>query len=255
VTTSETSATSYDRGEAGTVGWRPAGEPGHRPGAVHPHAPGGGDLYGRALLSRLPGSGISQSGWLVRDDDGVVRPLDAALDRWLGPCDDADRTVLDRCTGATLDVGCGPGRLAAELSRSGVLAVGIDVNDVALQMTHDRGGAAVHADLFGGVPDQVRWGTLVLLDGNLGIGGDPARLFARCAELLVSGGRLLVEVEAPGRGRGRGLRRLENSAEVGPWFPWATLDVDGVTAAAASTSLVLRESWSAGDRWFAALTA
>jgi len=255
VTASETSAMSCDRDGTATIGWRPRSEPGHRPGSGHTHAPGDGDLYGRALLSRLPGGRVRQSGWHVRDGDGVARPLDAALDRWLGPCDDADRTVLDRCTGATLDVGCGPGRLSAELRRSGVQAVGIDVNDVALQMTHDRGGAAVHADLFGRIPDRVRWATLVLLDGNLGIGGDPARLFTRCAELLVPGGQLLVETEAPGQGQGPGRRRLENTTEVGPWFPWATLDVEGVTAAAASTSLVLRESWSAGDRWFAALTA
>jgi SAM-dependent methyltransferase len=254
VTASETSAMSCDRDGTTAVGWRSPSEPGHRLGSGHTHAPGSGDLYGRALLSRVPDRGVRQSGWRVRDGDGVVRPIDAALDRWLGPCDDADRTVLDRCTGATLDVGCGPGRLAAELRTSGVLAVGIDVNDVALQMTHDRGGAAVRADLFGRVPGQVRWGTLVLLDGNLGIGGDPARLLARCAELLVPGGQLLVEVEAPGEGRGAGRRRLENTTEVGPWFPWATLDVAGVTAAAASTPMVLRESWSAGDRWFAALT-
>lgn len=254
MTASETSAMSCDRDRTGTIGWRPPSEPGHRLGSEHTHVPGQGDLYGRALLSRLPSSGKRQSGWRVRDGDGVARPLDAALDRWLGLCDDADQTVLDRCTGATLDVGCGPGRLSAELRRSGVQAVGIDVNEVALQMTYDRGGAAVRADLFGGVPDQVAWGTLVLLDGNLGIGGDPTRLFARCAELLVPGGQLLVETEAPGGGQGRGRRRLENSTEVGPWFPWATLDVKGVTAAAASTPLVLRESWSAGDRWFAALT-
>ena len=250
MTPSETPAVQTSREEAGTVGWRPPSAAGHRLG--HPHGSSQADLYGRALLSRLHGGGDTESGWRVRDGDGVVRSLDAALDRWLGSCDAADRTVLDRCTGATLDVGCGPGRLVAERRSPGVLSVGIDVNDVAVQITRDRGGAAVRADVFGPVLEQIDWETLVLLDGNLGIGGDPARLFGRCAELLAPGGVLVVETEAPGRGRGRGRRRLESATEVGQWFPWATLDPDGVVA---STSLVLRETWSADDRWFVALTA
>jgi SAM-dependent methyltransferase len=213
------------------------------------------DLYGRALLSRQAAGGRDGSGWRVRDDDGAVRCLDAALDRWLGPCDAADRTVLDRCSGPTLDVGCGPGRLVAELRRPGVPSVGIDVNEVAVGMTRERGGTALCADVFGAVPERVRWGTLVLLDGNLGIGGDPVRLFDRCARLLESGGQLVVETEAPGRGRGLGRSRLENGAEAGQWFPWATLDVAGATACAASASLQLREVWSEADRWFVALTA
>ena len=253
MTPSDTPAVSCSRDEAGPVGWRPPSAPGHRLG--HSHGSGQADLYGRALLSRLHESEDTESGWRVRDGEGVVRSLDAALDRWLGPCDAADRTVLDRCTGATLDVGCGPGRLVAERRSPGVLSVGIDVNDVAVQITRDRGGAAVRADVFGPVLEQIHWDTLVLLDGNLGIGGDPARLFGRCAELLAPGGELVVETEAPGCGRGRGRRRLENTSEVGQWFPWATLDADGVTAYAAPASLVLRETWSVENRWFAALTA
>ena len=56
-------------------------------------------MYGHALSHR-PGS----ARFRVRDDAGRVRLLDAALDRWLGECDDADRTVLDRCSGATTPV-------------------------------------------------------------------------------------------------------------------------------------------------------
>jgi SAM-dependent methyltransferase len=250
VTPSETPAISCSRDET-PVGWRTPSAPGHRLGHPHGHQ---GDLYGRALLARLH-DGEAESGWRVRDGDGVARSLDAALDRWLGGCDAADRTVLERCAGATLDVGCGPGRLVAERRSPGVLSVGIDVNEVAVQITRDRGGAAVRADVFGPVLEQIDWETLVLLDGNLGIGGDPARLFARCAELLAPGGSLVVETEAPGRGRGPGRRRLENAGEVGPWFPWATLDPEGVVACAAPAALLPRETWSADDRWFVALTA
>lgn len=256
MTTSEPTALSRSCDDAGTIGWRPPSSPGHRLGSRHPYGAGQPtDLYGRALLSRLRGGEDTESGWRVRDGDGAVHSLDADLDRWLGPCDAPDRTVLNRCTGPVLDIGCGPGRLVAELRSPGVLAVGIDVNDVAVQLTRDRGGAAVRADIFSPVPDRIQWCTLLLLDGNLGIGGDPARLFGRCAELLAPGGQLVLEAEAPGCGHDRGRRRLENTVEAGLWFPWATLDVDAVAAYAATSSLVLRESWSAGGRWFAALTA
>jgi SAM-dependent methyltransferase len=219
----------------------------HRPRVPHPT-----DLYGRALMSRL--AGRTNQNWRVRHSDGTVRCLSAALDLWLGPCDDADRSVLARCAGSTLDVGCGPGRLVSALRGTGRAVLGIDVNEVAVRLTRNRGGTAVRADVFGPVPGERRWDTVVLLDGNLGIGGDPVRLFARCARLLAPGGRLLVEGAAPGKASGIGRRRLENDAEFGPWFPWAGLTVGGIAAAATATALRVDETWSEGSRWFTALS-
>lgn len=243
MTTSEISAPRV-RGEIDPTRVRAMFAPGRRP-----------DMYGRALLSRRPDRAAGAPGFRVRDGEGRVRALDDALDRWMGPCDAADRTVLDRCAGLTLDVGCGPGRLVAELHRPDALPLGIDVNEVAVQLTRSRGGAAERADVFGPVPGQRYWHTVVLLDGNLGIGGNPRRLFARCHSLLAPGGQVLVEAAPPRCASGPGRRRLESGDEIGPWFPWATLDVAGVAACAASASLQVRESWSEGDRWFTALTA
>lgn len=228
---------------------RPAlGDRAPEPGVAHD-----GDLYGRALLSRL--AGRTDERWRVRESDGSLRSLAAALDRWIGPCDAADLSVVARCAGATLDVGCGPGRLVAGLRDADHGALGIDVNEVAVRLTRGRGGAAVRADVFGAVPGERRWDTVVLLDGNVGIGGDPVRLLARCADLLSSDGRLLVETSPSGRPSGVVRRRLETDGEIGPWFPWATLDVAGLAATATAVGFRMETTWTVSGRTFAALTS
>jgi SAM-dependent methyltransferase len=42
---------------------------------------------------------------------------------------------------AGLDVGCGPGRLTAALSRAGCYALGLDISTRAVATTRARGGA------------------------------------------------------------------------------------------------------------------
>lgn len=237
----------------------------HRPGAGRLHgrrrpamppwsgAAGVADLYAGALLSRHAGRDGWRRSWRVRTEAGRVHGLDEALDRWLGPCDAADRTVLERCEGPVLDVGCGPGRLVTALHRAGVVALGIDVSDVAVDLTRRNGGQALHRDVFAPVPAEGRWRSVLLIDGNIGIGGDPGRLLRRCAGLAARGAQLLVELEAPGRSGGTVRLRLEGGDEVGPWFSWGRLPVDDVEGCARSASLRVHEVWSEGTRWFATL--
>ncbi|MFB7185523.1 methyltransferase domain-containing protein [Streptomyces sp. NPDC056230] len=47
--------------------------------------------------------------------------------RWCAHPTRADQTLLERCVGPVLDIGCGPGRLCRALLRQGVFALGIDV--------------------------------------------------------------------------------------------------------------------------------
>jgi SAM-dependent methyltransferase len=211
------------------------------------------DVYGQALLSRRRASHLGRGQWRQRDAADRLRPVDRDLDRWLGACDAADRSVLDRCSEPALDVGCGPGRLVAALEQRGVGALGIDVSTVAVDHTRARGGEAVRADVFGPVPAEGRWAAVLLLDGNVGIGGSPARLLRRCGELIALGGQVLVELAPPGRASSPAVLRLESDEDVGPWFRWATLSVDDVDRAAAGAGLQVHETWSEGFRWFAAL--
>jgi SAM-dependent methyltransferase len=129
---------------------------------------------------------------LLRSDGGAVR-LDVA--RWNDSASPEDAWLLDRCSGAVVDLGCGPGRLLTALADRGVQALGIDVSPEAETRCRRRGVPMLRADLFAPLPGEGRWDHVLLADGNIGIGGDPARLLRRADQLLRRGGSVLVETE------------------------------------------------------------
>jgi hypothetical protein len=90
------------------------------------------------------------------------------------------------------------------------------------------------------------------MDGNVGIGGKPTRLFCRVAELLAPGGRLLAEVEGPQVNGGPVTVRVAGP-ELGPWFDWARVSVAEIGCLAAASGFGLHDSWVAEDRWFVEL--
>ncbi len=195
------------------------------------------------------------TGWYVCDEAGRRVPLRRDLERWCGAADAVDLALLGRTAGAVIDVGCGPGRLVVELARQGHSALGVDVSPAAVRLTTAAGGAAVRRSVFDPVPGEGRWGTALLADGNVGIGGDPVALLRRCRGLVEPGGRVLVELEAPGAGCTTVRTWLERGSESTPWFDWAHVGVDAVVRPAAAAGLVLQDTWGAGGRWFASLTS
>lgn len=201
------------------------------------------DLYARGLggTGRL----------LARHEDGTSRPV--PLRCWLDRAGPEDARVLDRARGPVLDLGCGPGRHVAMLARRGVTSLGIDVSPVAVGLARSRGGAACVGDVFGPVPAAGRWRTALLLDGNIGIGGRPARLLRRAAALLAPGGTVLVELDPPGALTGSGKIRLEDGETTSAWFPWAHVAADDVDGVARAAGLHVRDAYTEGDRWFADL--
>lgn len=144
----------------------------------------GADPYANALRT-------GRGPLFLRRSDGWLLPLD--VERWCSDAGSADLSALHRCEGPVLDIGCGPGRLVAELTALGHRALGIDVSEAAVARTRGLGGAALLRSVFDPLPGEGRWGTLLLLDGNIGIGGDPAALLARAADLLGVGGLLIAE--------------------------------------------------------------
>ncbi|WP_216209839.1 class I SAM-dependent methyltransferase [Amycolatopsis aidingensis] len=174
--------------------------------------------------------------------------------RWRRPPAGGDELLLARCTGPTLDVGCGPGRLAGALGERGVLALGIDTSATAVWLTRQRGGVALRRDVFGPLPGEGRWRHVLLADGNIGIGGDPVGLLRRIAELIGASGSALVELEPPGGGLRHASVRLRGHGADGGWFSWAWLGADAISVVARRAGL--RVAWAAthGRRWFVELT-
>ncbi|MDG4830693.1 class I SAM-dependent methyltransferase [Solwaraspora sp. WMMD1047] len=193
--------------------------------------------------------------WLVQGD-GVRWRL--PVERWHGPVEPATAAVVARCGGPTLDLGCGPGRLTVALASAGVTAVGVDVSARAVALTRARGAVAVHRDLFDPLPGEGRWRHAVLLDGNIGIGGDPVALLRRCRSLLHPQGTVLVELEPPGTGLWLGYAHVVTTtasgpARLSPAFRWARLGVTAVRDTAATAGLAVREVFRDAGRWFGEL--
>jgi SAM-dependent methyltransferase len=188
---------------------------------------------------------------MLLTSDGAVRYLPGR--RWSAAPDAADRHLLRACRGPTLDIGCGPGRLTAALTGSGVVALGIDTSQLAVRLTISRNAVALCRDVFRPIPGEGNWREALLVDGNIGIGGDPGALLRRVHQLLRPGGRAWVEVEPPGAGLWQGTGRVVPADRPGTAFRWAVVGADAIGALAAAAGFELRDLPEHHGRWFALL--
>jgi SAM-dependent methyltransferase len=187
----------------------------------------------------------------LRTTGGEALALDLA--RWFGSPTAEDRVLLDLAEPPVLDVGCGPGRHVLELARRGHLALGVEASPQAALIAERRGAPVIERSIFDRVPGAGRWGSALLLDGSIGIGGQPAVLLGRVRDLLRPRGLVLAEVDPPGTAGRRLTVRMEVGGTAGGWFPWATVGADDVGALAGRAGFDAGRPWCAGRRWFVVL--
>ena len=189
---------------------------------------------------------------MERASTGEVQRLD--LEAWSGPATAEELEMLAGLRPAVLDVGCGPGRIAAALAESGVPALGIDVSPSALRTASDSGAIVLERSVFDPLPGEGRWGTVLLLDGNIGIGGDPLALLRRLRALVHVDGEAVVEVGPPGGALVCDEVRLRCSdSGDGPWVDWAWVGADAVDELGREAGFDVCRADRYGDRFVARL--
>jgi hypothetical protein len=100
------------------------------------------------------------------------------------------------------------------------------------------------------VPGEGRWPTVLVLDGNVGIGGDVAGLLARLAGLMAPGGSVIVEASSGDVDEVLEVRFQTTDGPIGTWFPWAVVGSAAVIRYARPAGLLSVDQWSAGGRVF-----
>ncbi len=192
---------------------------------------------------------------VLRTRGGVAIPLEVG--RWRADPDTVELALVVGLAEPVLDIGCGPGRIVAALGAAGRLAMGVDTSPAAVTEARRRGATVLERSVFDHLPGEGRWGSAVLFDGNIGIGGQPVDLLRRVRGLLRPGGQAVVEVEPPGTGSEALIVRVEEDCVpgggggVGPWFPWAKVGADDFATLAAEAGFVPTGFTVAHERWFA----
>jgi hypothetical protein len=133
----------------------------------------------------------------------------------------------------------------AALAARGVRALGVDVSPAAVTRTRRRGGAALRRSVFDRLPEEGRWDTVLLIDGNVGIGGDPVALLTRLRAVAAPGGRLLAEAAPDDVDEYLTVRVEDAHGRHGRPFPWARLGPTALRRAAETAG------WSPTGRWTA----
>jgi glycosyltransferase A (GT-A) superfamily protein (DUF2064 family)/SAM-dependent methyltransferase len=203
------------------------------------------DLYAAAL-----------NGHPIRVESAGGRGPALEIGRWVGAPDGIDAMMLNRCEGTILDVGCGPGRLVGALAEAGRPALGVDVSGRAVQLTAARGACVLRRPVEGPLPGEGRWGTVLLADGNVGIGGDPPALLRRCRQLLHPAGLLLVEADPQDDlDDVSSITLVDVLGRRSHPLPWARLGSIALARTAARAGFVMVEEWRVSGRVLLALRA
>jgi len=217
---------------------------------------GGAEPYARALrregrLQLVRSPGTARQGSRSAADALDADAFDVA--RWSRGADAADlSTILD--ASSVLDIGCGPARMVRAAVDRGLGALGVDVSVTAVAMAVDAGLPVVAGSVFDALPGEGTWDVALLLDGNIGIGGDPTALVARASSVVAPSGSVVVETAAdPAADVAYDAQVVDEQGRASATFPWAEVGREALGRHAAAAGLRVSQTWSVGRRTFCRL--
>lgn len=180
------------------------------------------------------------------------RPPIAVLDlrTWARPANRLERRLLRDLRGPVLEIGCGPGRLVAALTEAGTTALGLDTSPLAVELAARRGAPAHNGSIFDTVPDEGHWASALLIDGSIGIGGDPVSLLRRVRDVLRPRGVALVEARPAGNAEAPAVATVEQTDGTFRTFAWAEVAVDEIDHVAHHAGFVVERLHRIGPRCF-----
>jgi len=130
------------------------------------------DAFGKALLDYYEGNEVKEL--TLEADDGTSMP--AMGPEWFFQPSDKwypwELNALDLLKGPVLDLGCGAGRASLYLQKKGLEVTGLDSSPNAVEVCRRRGMSDVRLGDLCSPPTDKRWGSILLLCGNLGLAGD-----------------------------------------------------------------------------------
>jgi SAM-dependent methyltransferase len=188
----------------------------------------------------------------LRDTDrGQASKSTMDVARWNADADEADLTLLRSVTGPVLDIGCGPGRMVRAAMDLGLVVLGVDVSPTAIEIATEAGLPVLERSVFEALPAEGQWQTALLVDGNIGIGGDVSAMLARCIELLSPTGEIVVELHDDADRNSTYVGRLVDArGGESATFPWAEIGLRPIVGIAAELGLRLVQSWQLDGRSF-----
>lgn len=187
-----------------------------------------------------------------RGDPRAAIEVDVA--GWRAPANDVDVRVFIGLASPLLDIGCGPGRMVRAAEEHGLAAMGIDISAAAAKLASAEGTPVLRRSVFEHLPLEGLWRSILLMDGNIGIGGDPAALLARCAQLLADDGGVVVEVDAdPDLHVLDSYTAISDDGRMSAPFPWARVGGTALALIAAESGFAVTDAWGAANRRFVAL--
>ena len=191
------------------------------------------DAFGAALVDYLDGRDVPEL--VLETDDGGTGPamhpegFFRSFARWAW----WDRKLLPLVEhGPLLDLGAGAGRASLYLQERGLPVTAVDASPGAVEVCRRRGVGDVRLGDVNDPPADQRWAGVLLLCGNLGLGGSwegNRRLLARLAELAAPGAVLVGDSVTPD-GPARVVLRIRYRNLVTPWWPQYNIPAERMAA-------------------------